>query len=94
MEIQLELNIENKSPEEMSLSLMQKQFDELTVSMGKVRRKIFAELGEMKKLMGLVQQENEELKSILKDATHGKTQWTYAQNGCLFDVSKHQEIAS
>ena len=93
MEIQLEFNVENKSREELAADLVLKQFAELHNSMGKVRRKLFAELGEMKKHFAIIQMENEELKSMLKEFTHGKTQWTYAQNDCLFDVSKHQELA-
>lgn len=94
MEIQLEFNFDNKTPEEMTLYMMQKQIDKLCGSMEKVRKKLFAEQGEMKKLCVALQQENEELKSTVRELKHGKTQWTYGQNGCLFDVSKHQEIAS
>lgn len=93
MGIQLEFNIENKSPEEMNLSLMQKQIDEMCDSMGKVRRKLFSELGEMKKVCSTLQQENEELKSIVRELKHGKTQWTYGQADRLFDVRQYQEAS-
>jgi len=83
--IQLELNIENKTPEEIRLSLMQKQIDQMNESMGKVRRKLFAEMGEMKKTYSQVQKENEELKSILRDLTKQKVEWMYSQNGFLFE---------
>ncbi|MFI5420119.1 MAG: hypothetical protein ACHQ1H_04050 [Nitrososphaerales archaeon] len=62
MEIQLEFNFDNKTPDELRLSLMQAQIDQMGDSMGKVRRKMFAELGEMKKVCAVLQQENDELK--------------------------------
>ena len=89
--IQLELNIENKTPEEIRLSLMQKQIDQMGESMGKVRRKLFAEMGEMKKLYLEVQRENEELKSLLRSLKNEKTEWIYSQNGFLFDVVDSQK---
>ena len=96
MEIQLEFNFENKTPEEMTLQMMQKQIDKMCLSVEKVRKKLFAELGEVKKLCVILQQENEELKSIVKEVRHGKTEWVYGkdrQEGLLFDVRKYQEAA-
>lgn len=89
--MQLEFNIENKSPEEMQLSLMQKQIDEMCESMGKVRRKLFSEMGEMKKLYAGLQKENEELKTMLKELKGEKTVWTYEKKDCLFDVQEYRE---
>lgn len=91
MEIQLEFNFDNKTPEEMTLYIMQQQIDKLCVTTEKVRKKLFSELGEMKKVCAALQEENEQLKSTIQEIRHGKTQWTYRQNGYLFDVSKHQE---
>lgn len=90
-EVQLELNIENKTSEEMQLAIMQKQIDQMCESMGKVRRKLFSELGEMKKVCSELQKENEELKSVLKELKNEKTktEWIYGQNGCLFDVREY-----
>ncbi len=93
MEVQLEFNFENKTPEEMTVYMMQKQVDKACISMEKVRKKLFAELGEVKKLCAIMKQDNEDLRSKLKEFTNVKTEWTYGQNGCLFDVRKHQEIA-
>ncbi len=89
--IQLEFNIENKSSEEMQLSLMQKQIDQMGESMGKVRRKLFSEMSEMKKLYVELQKENENLKQMLKELKNEKTEWTYGEGGCLFDVREHRE---
>lgn len=91
MDIQLEFNFDGKTAEEMTLYHMQKQVDKLCGSMEKVRKKLFAELGEVKKQYVTLQQENEDLKSIVKELRYGKTQWTYGQNGSLFDVRKYQE---
>lgn len=91
--MQLEFNFDNKTPEELKLEEMQKQIDELNESMGKVRRKLFAEMGEIKKLYMEMKNENELLKSILKENENEKekTQWSYAQENYLFCVRKSEE---
>lgn len=89
--IQLELNIHAESQEDFKLSCMQKQIDEICVSMGKVRRKLFAEMGEVKKLCHSLERENKELKSLLEDLKNEKVKWVYAQEGYLFNVSEHKE---
>jgi len=86
--IQLEFNLENRSPEEMQMYTMQKQVDQMCESMGKVRKKLFAELGEIKKICYNLKKENDDLKSILKDLKNERTDWIYGQNGCLVDVSE------
>ncbi len=93
MEAPVEVGIENKVSEETPFSIMQKQFDELTDSMGKVRRKLFGELAEMKKVFVTIQKENEDLKSMLKEIEDGKIRWSDRQECSVFDVSKHQEAA-
>jgi len=89
--IQLEFNIENKSPEELRLFLMEKQIQEMNDSMGKVRRKLFSEMGEMKKLFYELQKETYELKMMLKEIKNEKIEWTYGQNDCLFDVQEYRK---
>ena len=93
MEAQLEISVENKIQEETPFSLMQKQFEELADSMGKVRRKLFGELAEMKKVFVTIQKENEDLKAMLKEIKNEQN-YTHRQDGCEFDVSEHQKIAS
>ncbi len=44
-------------------------------------------------ICAVLQKENEDLKSTVKELRDGKPQWIYGQDGCLFDVSKHQKIA-
>lgn len=89
--IQLELNIENNSSEQIELSLMQKQIDKMEDSMGKVRRRLFSELGEMKKICVNLKKENEELKSILKELKNEKTEWTYEKEGWLFGLQEYRQ---
>ena len=89
-EVQLEFNIENNTPEEVRLLIMQKQIDAMSESMGKVRRKLFSEMGELKKLYAELQRENQDLKTILKELKNERTEWAYGENGCLFDVREYK----
>jgi DNA repair exonuclease SbcCD ATPase subunit len=92
--VQLEFNLDNKSSQEMQLYIMQKQIDQFCDSMGKVRKKLFAELTQMKKVCEELQKENENLKCLLKEIKNEsnikKMQWTYGQNDCLFDVREYK----
>jgi archaellum component FlaC len=94
MPIQLEFNIDNKTPEEVRLSMMQKQIDESIETLGKVRRRLFAELGEMKKVCATLQKENQDLKEKLHNLTQDKIEWTYGQNHMLFDIKSPIRIES
>lgn len=94
MEVQLEFNFDNKTPDQMTLHLMQQQIDKIFTTTEKVRKRLFAELGDVKKSCFVLQQENQELKSILKEMGYAKSQYTYGQEYSLFDVQKHREIAS
>lgn len=91
MEVQLEFNFDNKAPDEIRLSVMQTQLNQMNDSMGKVRRKLFADLGEMKKVCSALQQENHELKAMLRELKFGKDQWSYKQNGKLFELRDYHE---
>lgn len=92
--VQLEFNIENKSDEELRFDMMQKQIDAFCDSMGKVRKKLFAEQTELKKLCAKLHAENQQMKDILDKIHHEKIEWVYAQDGCLFDVRKPEEAES
>jgi Tfp pilus assembly protein PilO len=80
--LQLEFNFENKAEIEVELEYMRKQIAEMHESMGKVRRKMFAELGELKKLCS-------GLKDELADLKVENIEFTYGQEGSLFNVSEH-----
>lgn len=93
MATQLEFNIEDKSLEEMKFYYMQKQIDAMVDSMGKVRRKLFSEMTEFKKIFYELKKENEELKSQLNILNNKKTEWSYSQNGNLFELKEYKEAA-
>ncbi len=80
--IQLEFNFDNES--DLRFSQMEKQISEMNESMGKVRRKIFSEVGELKKLCQTIQEENEALKNQLKKLLNEKTNWEYGKDNLLF----------
>lgn len=65
----------------------QEQLDAMHESMGKMRRSLFAQLGELKKQYFNLKTENEDLREQLKQLTQEKTNWQYGQGNCLFDVS-------
>lgn len=82
--IQLELNFDNESEENVHLFNMQRQIDTLCGSMGKVRRRIFSELGEMKKMYADLLKENEVLRARINDLKHANKDWVYDKEGFLF----------
>lgn len=84
--MQLEFNLENKSESDVKLDQMQKQIDTAVESMGKVRRKLFSEMGELKKIMAELKVENETLKTQVRELKNEKIEWQYQKTDCLFDV--------
>ena len=86
--IQLEFNINNESEEERKNFFLQQQINEMRVSIGKIQRKLFREISELKK-------ENEFLKKEIWEMKNEKAdpEWIYGQKDCLFDVSEHQKTA-
>jgi peptidyl-tRNA hydrolase len=81
-ELQLEFNIENLSPLELKMQEMQKQIDSIEESAHKVRKKLFAKVGELEKLCAKMQKELDEKKS--QDAVV----FNYNKTDCLFEISK------
>jgi hypothetical protein len=65
---------------------MQKQIDAISASSGKVRRKLFAEIGALHKICVEMQRENVELKQMLNVLRDEKIEWNYIQNDKLFEV--------
>ena len=86
MTLQLELNIDNLSPNDFALQQMQRQIDDACESMAKVRRKMFAELGQLKKQMAILQKENAELSALIDSLGDKKIEWDYHRDDCLFDI--------
>lgn len=85
--VQLELNLQEKSLEQMTLDSMQKQIELMHESMHKVRRKLFGEMGELKKLFTQIQQENEYLRAKIAEIAPQKTEWLYQTEEALFELS-------
>ena len=83
--IQLELNFQEKSVQAMTFDSMQKQLDAMQESMHKVRKKLFGELGEVKKLCASLFQENETLKVKINTLSNEKTEWFYKTEDALFE---------
>lgn len=86
--MQLEFNLENKSKADVKLACMQKQIDNTIESMGKVRRKLFSQMGELKKEMAELKVENESLKEKVRLLNDEKIEWEYKKEDCLFDVQE------
>lgn len=91
-EIQLELNVENRSESEIKLDMMQKQIEAIADSTGKVRRKLFAEMTEIKKACLALRLENQDLKDKLRSSSNEKVEWLYAKDEHLF-ILKESQIA-
>lgn len=84
--IQLEFDIESRTPEEREFYYMRKEIAAMNESMGKVRRKLFAEIGEMKKACNALHLENEALKAQLREMQNSPTSWEYCKGDRLFDT--------
>jgi hypothetical protein len=92
-DIQLEFNLENKSPQDFRFEFLEKQLDKMNESMSKVRKRLFAEVGQLKKLHEDLYKENEHLKSILREMRNEKIEWIYKKEDCLFDVAEREKSA-
>jgi septation ring formation regulator EzrA len=88
--VQLKFNINNESNEDFRFSSMQKQIDDMNESMGKIRRKLFSQMGDLKKICEVLRKENEKLKNVIKEMKNEKFEWTYEKDYCLFDVQENQ----
>lgn len=83
--IQLEFDI-YKEEDDRRIFILQKQIDEVLESFGKVRRKLFAEVGELKKICSQLQLENIDLRSQVMEMRGDKFNWVYGVNEKLFDT--------
>ncbi len=80
------------SQEEDEPTRLQRQVDELCESMGKVRRKLFAEVGSLKKVCQMLIKENQELRKAVGALNGEVVEWTYDYEGYLFkEVSVREE---
>ena len=81
---QLELNLQDLSPSELKMHQMQAQIDAACDSMGKVRRKLFAEWDAAKKEIQALRQENAALREKFALTNKSTTEWIYGHGEHLF----------
>jgi hypothetical protein len=84
--IQLTLNLDNLAPDELRYQQMQASLAAMSESMGKVRRKLFGDMSELKNAVAALQLENKQLNEKLRGMNREPTEWLYLHNGSLFDV--------
>jgi len=82
MEVQLKLNLDNLDKTDLRIREMEERFNALSDSMGKVRRRMFQELGEVKKMVAFLQAENSELKAAIRQ----KLEYEYLKDDYLVRV--------
>lgn len=82
--LQLEFPSIGRSQEVLSLACLQAWVESNEVSMGKMRRRLFAEVGELKKENLEMKQELEHLKKKMREITGEQQQWVYKQEEFLF----------
>ncbi len=87
--IQLELNVLGEK--DSAFFVMQKQLESMNESLGKVRRKLFSEMSELKKICHKLECENVDLKNQLKELKNEKTDWSYKEGDCLFSMREIKE---
>lgn len=88
--MEMELNLKNESGHDLQLNQMQQQIDALNQSMGKVRRRLFAEISDLKNICQILKIENEELKSRLRREKNEKLEWVYGDGESLFTLKEYQ----
>lgn len=87
--IQLEFNTEDESECDAKVRFLQKQIDTLNESMGKVRRKLFAQVGQLEKICLELKSENQELRKALQGKCNASTEWEYGQGEHLFLMKQY-----
>ena len=84
------LDLQPGNEQENRLVFMQSQIDDAIESMGKVRRKVFAEVTSVRKKLTELETENEYLRQALQEANYGKKN-AYEQESDFFNVFKYKE---
>lgn len=89
---QLELNLVDLSPSELKMHQMQAQIDAACDSMGKVRRKLFAEWDAAKKEIQALRTENASLREKFALTNKPTTEWIYGHGEHLFAFPQATDI--
>ena len=85
--IQLEFDLNNDAGKNPELLSLRQEMEAMKNSVGKVRRKMFAELGEMKKTYFALYVEAEKMKDDLRKLKQEKTDWIYKEGEYLFQIN-------
>ncbi len=94
--LQLEMNLDNLSNNDLKFVEMEKQINTMSESLHKVRKKLFAEIGELKKTLTSVQLSNVEILQQLHEANEklgvrNDVKFSYEKKDCLFSIAEVQE---
>ena len=83
--LQLDFDFGDQMDVQLSLRMMRAQIDAMQHSADKVRRNLFAQVGELKKICSHLKKENLELKCLIIDGIHGDD-WEYKKGYDLFSL--------
>jgi hypothetical protein len=83
---QFDLNIDNLSKSEIEFNALKKKVEEIAESAGKVRKKLFAEVSELKKKNKILEDEIEALKLIIDPPK--KAEFEYITDDSLFEIKE------
>ena len=86
----MELNLDNKSEQELQFEEIRKELADTKESLRKVQKNLFAEMGILRKVCLTIQKENEFLKET--QATKETKVWLYGKGDCLFIEEKQEAV--
>lgn len=84
--MQLEFMLKDQSPVESKFEFVEKQVNEIRLSSERVRKSMYAQLNELKKLCYLQKAEIEKLKHEYEKYGFQKREWVYGQEDDLFTL--------
>ena len=94
--LQLEMNLDNLNESDKKFVDIEKQISTMSESLHKVRKKLFAEIGELKKTLQSVQLSNVEILQQLQEANEklavkNEIKFSYEKKDCLFSIEEANE---
>ena len=85
-EAQLDLNIDNLTQSQIEFNELKKKVEEIAESAGKVRKKLFAEVTELKKKNKILEDEIERIKLIIDPPK--RAEFEYITEDSLFEIKE------
>lgn len=73
--------------DEDDISHLHSRVDEVSDSLSKVRKRLFAEISSLKKLCKELMQENLDMRAAIDKLSGKEAALTYLEDGCLFKMS-------